>query len=111
MNVGFWMCIILVPFFVIIALVFYIGKEKATCLLAGFNNLPKQERLLYDRARIARDNAKDFLIWAVVMLSGAVGSWLISEYAASLAYLVWLVLLFKDMHLDARKAYEKYLLK
>lgn len=111
MNFGFWVCMVLVPFFAVLALIFYMGKEKATMLLAGFNTLPKKERVLYDRARMARDTAKDFTVWTLVMLVGALVSQWISPYASIVAYLIWFVLLFKDMHLDARKAFQKYLLK
>lgn len=110
-NFGFWVCMVLVPFFAVLALIFYMGKEKATMLLAGFNTLPKKERVLYDRARMARDTAKDFAVWTLVMLVGALVSQWISPYAAIVAYVIWFVLLFKDMHTDARKAFEKYLLK
>ena len=110
MNIGFWSCMMLVPFFALFALIFYIGKEKATGLLAGFNNLPEKERALYDRARMAKDSAGDFAVWALIMFIGALVSQWISPYAI-VAYVVWVVLLFKDMHLDARKAFEKYLLK
>lgn len=111
MNIGFWSCMMFVPFFAVFALIFYIGKEKVTGLLAGFNNLPEKERALYDRARMAKDSARDFAVWALIMFIGALVSQWISQYAAIVAYVVWLVLLFKDMHLDARKAFEKYLLK
>ena len=111
MNIGFWSCMILVPFFGALALIFCIGKEKATGLLAGFNDLPEKERALYDRARMAKDSAGDFAVWALIMFIGALVSQWISTYAAIVAYVVWLVLLFKDMHLDARKAFQKYLLK
>lgn len=111
MNIGFWLCIILAPFFAVLALIFYIGKEKATRLLAGFNSLPEKERALYDRARMAKDSARDFLVWTLVMLVGALAAQCITPYAAVVAYVVWFVLLFKDMHLDARKAFGKYLRK
>lgn len=111
MNIGFWMCIILVPFFGGMALIFYFGKEHAANLLSGFNAMPEWERMRYDRAWIARDTARDFGIWTGVMAAGALASWLISSHAAIFAYIVWLGLCFKDFHLDARKAYKKYLLK
>ena len=111
MNIGFWACMIMVPFFAIMAFIFFIGKEKTTILLAGFNALPKKEQALYDRARMANDTAKDFAVWTLVMLVGALVSLWISPYAAVVAYMVWFVLLFKDMHIDARKAFQKYLLK
>ena len=60
---------------------------------------------------MAKDSAGDFAMWALIMFIGALVSQWISQYAAMVAYVVWLVLLFKDMHLDARKAFERYLLK
>ena len=50
------------------------------------------------------------LPWAAVMLAGAAGSRFISGYFAVAAYVVWIVLFFREVHLDARKAFEKYLL-
>ena len=49
-------------------------------------------------------------VWAAVMLAGAAGSRFISGYFAVAAYVVWIVLFFREVHLDARKAFEKYLL-
>ena len=49
MNIGFWACMILVPFFAIMALIFYTGKEKAAMLIAGFNALPKKEQAEKDK--------------------------------------------------------------
>ncbi len=45
------------------------------------------------------------------MLIGAVLSFFITPYMAIPAYVIWLVLFFKEVHLDARKAFEKYLIK
>lgn len=40
--------------------------------------------------------------------TGAICSYFISMYIAIVAYLIWLVLFFKEVHLDAEKAFEKY---
>lgn len=110
MNIGFWMCAVLVPCFGIMASVFGIGKEKTAILISGFNTLPKEEQSRYDRVHMARDMRNTCLVWTIDMLFGAVGAWLVSGYSAIIAYAVWIVLFFKEVHLDARKAFSKYLL-
>lgn len=110
MKIGFWMCFVVACGFGVLALIFGIGKEKTAILISGFNTLPKEEQSRYDRAYMARDMRNKLLAWAIVMLLGAAGSWLISGYSAVVAYAVWIVLLFKEVHLDARKAFCKYLL-
>ena len=106
--VGFYACIIMVPFFWLMAVFFAVGKERAANWLSGFHWLPEEEKARYDRKRMAADTRNDFLLWGGIMLLGAACSLWISEYAAAAAYGVWLVLLFKDVHLDTEKAFEKY---
>lgn len=108
MELGFWMCIVLVFGFAAIGLLFGILKEKAAVLVSGFNSIPEKERDSYDKAGIARDVRNSCFLWAAVMLAGAAGSLFWSGYFAVAAYLVWIVLFFRDVHLDARKAFEKY---
>lgn len=108
--IGFGMCMALALCFVLMAVIFAVLKEKSTKLISGFNGFPKYEQERYDRARMAKDMRNDFALWAVIMLVGAVGSYVISGYVAVVAYVVWLILFFKGVHLDAHKAFEKYLL-
>ena len=110
MNIGFLACIIMVPCFVIIALIFAIGKEKSAILISGFNSLPKKERDQYDQAQMAADMRNSFALWSLIMLIGAIAS-LISAYFAITAYIVWIILFFREVHLDAHKAFDKYLIK
>lgn len=111
MNLGAWMCIVLALCFAVFGLLFGILKERAAIFVSGFNTLPKEERKLYDRAHLARDMRNMFYLWAVVMLVGAAGAWLLTGFFAAVAYLVWIVLFFREVHLDARKAFEKYKIK
>ena len=106
--IGFWMCIVLVPVFTGLGLLFACGKEHAAGLLAGFNELPAREQANYDRAWIARDFRDIYLLSAAAMLVGALGSLCVSGFFAIAAYAVWLFLQFRDFHWDARKAYAKY---
>ena len=46
MLIGFYMCIILVPCFAVLALVFAVFKEKSVKLISGFNTLPKWQRTI-----------------------------------------------------------------
>lgn len=110
MNIGFLMCGIMVPCFAIISLVFAIGKEKSAILISGFNSLPKQQRDQYDQTKMAADMRNSTALWALIMLIGALAS-LIWAYLVIAAYVVWIVLFFKDVHFDVHKAFDKYLLK
>ena len=107
MNLGFYSCIVLVLPLWILAAIFGIFKEKATNFLSGFNTLPDYEKEQYDRAWMAREERNNFLLWGSIMLVGAMVS-LVWAYAAIIAYLVWLILFFKDVRLDAREAFKKY---
>lgn len=109
MNIGVWLCIVLVPCFAVIGILFGIFKEKSAKFVSGFNSLPKAEQELYDKSYLARDMRNSCLLWALIMLIGTVGSLFLSGYFAILAYAVWGVLFFKDVHIDAHKAFKKYL--
>ena len=107
MGLGFYFCIVMVPVFWIFALVFGVLKERAAKLLSGFNTLPEYEQEQYDKVWMARDERNNFLLWGGIMFAGAVGS-LVWPYAAVPAYCLWLILFFKGVRLDARKAFQKY---
>ena len=111
MNIGFWMCIVLVPGFFIIGLLFGIFKDKAAKFVSGFNSLSEKEQELYDKAAISRDIRNSCFIWTSVMLIGALVSLFLTPYFAIIAYIVWGILFFKDLHFDVHKAFDKYLIK
>lgn len=106
--IGFYMCIMMAVIFFLIALFFALGKERAANWLSGFHSLPEEERVKYDRKRMAADTRRDFLLWGAIMLAGALVSLWISGYGAAAAWAVWLVLFFKNVHLDEEKAFGKY---
>lgn len=110
MNIGAWMCGVLVLPFAIVGLLFGLFKEKATKFVAGFNTFSEQEQALYDRAAISRDIRNQCFLWSAVMLVGTILSLVFTPYLAIPTFIVWGVLFFKDMHVDVHKAYEKYLL-
>ena len=111
MNIGVYACGILVIPFSAVGVLFALLKDKAAILVSGFNTLPKKEQALYDRAGISRDVRNQCFIWSAIMLLGALLSFFLTAYMAIPAFIIWLVLLFKDVRLDAHKAFENYLLK
>ena len=82
MNIGFWLCEVLVIPFVIIGVLFAIFKEKAAKFVSGFNSLPKEEQALYDKTHISRDIKNQCFTWAGIMLVGAVLSYFLTPYMA-----------------------------
>lgn len=108
---GSIMCGILCVVFLLFALLFTLLKEKGAMLVSGFNSMPKEERALYDMAKISQDQRNAFLIWAIILGIGAVLSYCFTQYIAILSVVVWLVVFFKDVHLDTEKAFGKYRMK
>ena len=111
MNIGMIVCLIMAGLFCILAIIFTLLKDKGAMLISGFNTLPKWKQEKYDRKRMAKDYRNHFALWSVIMLIGALGSWFLSGYFAVGAYIVWLVLFFREVHMDAEKAFAKYEIK
>lgn len=109
MNIGFWLCTSLSIIFLILAIPFAILKEKAAKYVSGFSALPTKKQALYDKELISRDMRNRCFIWMIIMFVGAILSYVLSPYMAIPAFLIWLILFFKDVHFDAHKAFEKYL--
>lgn len=110
MNMGVYLCGVLVIPFALVGALFGIFKEKAAVFVSGFNTLPKKEQARYDRAGISRNVRNQCLLWSAIMLAGAALSYFVTPYMAIPAFAIWLVLFFRDVHLDARRAFEKYLI-
>ncbi|MEE1410727.1 MAG: DUF3784 domain-containing protein [Bulleidia sp.] len=102
-------CLIMAIIFAVTGLVFAIGKEKAAILVSGFNSLSKEEQQSYDTARISKDMRNQCWTWAVVLTCGAFLTYYVSSFMSVVAMVVWLCLFFKEVHLDAYTAFEKYL--
>lgn len=111
MNTGCSVCGSFCSVFLIFALIFALLKGKASLLISGFNTLSKEQKASYDKERMCRDHRNSFLIWSAIFGIGAILSHFISQYAAPVAFIVWSIIFFKDVHLDAEKAFRKYKLK
>lgn len=109
MNIGFVACIILAVLFLIIGIVFALLKEKGAKYVSGFCTLNHPEK--YDKAYISLDMRNQCFTYALILFLGAILSYFISAIIAIPTYVLWGILFFKSVHLDAEKAFEKYLIK
>ena len=108
MEIGFWICTLPAVLFLVVGILFAVGREKAVKWVSGFNTLPQSQQEQYDRAAISRDMRNQCFLWAAVLFAGAVLSCLISPFMAIPAWISWLVLFFREVHLDPEKAFDKY---
>lgn len=111
MNIGFYACLILAIIFGILTFVFFLLKDKGAILISGFNSLSKRDREFYDVAKLSRDQRNTMFIWTIIMCVGALFSLFISQYFAVIAYVIWLIVFFKDVHFNTEKAFGKYKIK
>lgn len=108
MNTGFIACGGACLLFLLFALIFTIFKEKSAILISGFNSMPKEKRELYDKEKLSKDQRNACFIWAAIQGIGAVLAYCVSQYMAIAAFVIWLIVFFKDVHLDEHKAFDKY---
>lgn len=101
-------CLVFAGIFILMGILFAVLKEKGAMLISGFNTMPKEERELYDRKSMSRDMRNSLLLWAGVLGAGGILALFFGWFWAAGAGAVWLVLFFREVHLDARKAFEKY---
>ena len=109
MNIGFVTCIVLAILFLIIGIIFSLLKDKGAKYVSGFSTLNHPEK--YDKAYISLDMRNQCFIYSLILFLGAILSYFISAYIAIPTYIIWGIVFFKSVHLDAEKAFEKYLIK
>lgn len=109
MNIGFVAGIILAVLFLVLGIIFALLKEKGAYFVSGFRTLNHPEK--YDKAYISLDMRNQCFTYALILFLGAILSYFISAIIAIPTYVLWGILLFKSVHLDAEKAFEKYLIK
>ena len=109
MNVGFMACITLAVLFLVLGIMFALLKEKGAYFVSGFRTLNHPEK--YDKAYISRDMRNQCFIYFVILSIGAILSYFISAVISIPTYIIWAIVFFKSVHLDAEKAFEKYLIK
>lgn len=107
-HVGMIICLVLAASFGLLAVLFTCLGEKGAMLISGFNTLPEEERKKYDKKRMCREQRNAFALWCLICLAGGILSRLLGGYMAVLALAVWLIVFFKDVHIDAKKAFARY---
>jgi len=108
MNIETIICLMLAVFFGIISVIFALLREKGAMLISGFNTLQKEEREKYDKKKMSTDMRNSLFLWSTILFSGAILGYFISKYCAIVSIVIWLIVFFKDFHIDAEKAFEKY---
>ena len=108
MYIGAITCLLVATIFGVMAIIFTILKEKGAMLISGFNSLPNEQRVNYDRLKMSKDMRNSLLLWFGIFAVGAILCYFFTPYIAIIAFVVWLILFFKEVHLDTEKAFEKY---
>ena len=108
MNLGVIICLILAVNLSILSSVFALLQEKSAILISGFNSISKDEREKYDKKKMSIDMRNSLFIWAIILFLGAISSYYISKYCAIISIIIWLIIFFKDVHMDSEKAFSKY---
>ena len=108
MNIGAIICLILAVFFGIISIIFALLKEKGAILISGFNTMSKEEQEKYDKKKMSIDMRNSLFLWSIILFLGAILAYFISKYCAIISIFIWLIIFFKDVHIDLEKAFEKY---
>ncbi len=109
MNILTIACFVLALPFGIMSFIFALLNEKGAILISGFNTLPKEERERYDKLQMSLDTRNSLFLWFGILLLGGVLSYFISKYIAIIAMGIWIILFFKDVHIDPDKAFAKYI--
>ena len=94
--------------FLIFTIIFAVRKEKACKLISGFNFFTEAQQAQYDKAQLARDYFKLFRTLTIVVFAGAVLCLVLGWPAFVAAIAAMLFLVFRDFHINAEKAFEKY---
>ena len=76
MNIGFWLCGVLVVPFAVIGVLFAILKERAAKYVSGFNSLSKEEQALYDFLDKINEQGIKFALSNVLEHKGKVNEFL-----------------------------------
>lgn len=100
--------LIMAGLFGLLGMIFLIFKEKACGLISGYNFKSRKEREEYDEVSLSKDERNFFFICAIIFLIGAVISIFIGPLSFWIAFVVWLVYFFKNVHFDSEKAFAKY---
>ena len=108
MNIGVAACGLAMLLFIAFGAVFALLKGRAAMLISGFNTLSAIEREQYDTDAMARAMRNSCFQWAAIMALGCLASYLLSPYLAIAAYVVWLVLFFRDVRSNPSDAFGKY---
>lgn len=103
MNIGVRTCLLLGVSFSVLSIIFALLKEKGVNLISEFNTMTKDEQEKYDKMKLSIDMRNSLLLWAIILLIGAILAYFISKYCAILAIVIWLIIFSKMFILIQKK--------
>ena len=89
-HIGTIICVLMAITMLLISLPFFIGREKAAGLVAGFNTLSEEEQKQYDKKKISKGHAIIFVVSSIIFVVGT-GLSLLNQWLALISFLVWLL--------------------
>lgn len=93
--------------FFIVALIFFIFKNKACILIGGYNCIPKAQRKNYDELKLSKDFKTTFFKYSLIFLLGSIGCVLVSDWCFWISLTIWLIYFLKNVSFD-NKIFDKY---
>ena len=101
-------CLIVACIFAVLWYFFSLLKGKAAIFISGFNSFSKEKREKYDMDRMVKDQADSFALWTVVLFAGFILGLTVHAFCSAFLFVTWVLIFFRDVHLDADEAFEKY---
>ncbi|HZK33372.1 MAG TPA: DUF3784 domain-containing protein [Tissierellaceae bacterium] len=100
--------IMMAVMFFLFGLLFAVLKEKGASLIAGYNFKSKEERKKYNEKEMSRDMRNRFFIYSLIFFLGTVATYMWGKVWFWIAFVLWLIYFFKDVHIDDEKSFGKY---
>lgn len=86
----------------------FAAQGKGSDFYLWLQFLFQRKREKYDMDRMVKDQADSFALWTVVLFAGFILGLTVHAFCSAFLFVTWVLLFFKDVHLDADEAFEKY---
>lgn len=100
--------LVMMILFFIIRLIFTYFKDKACILISDYNFKSKKQCKQYDEKQLSTDTRNQCFLYSLIFLRGSITTYLINSYCFWITLVIWLVIFFKRVHFNDKKAFGKY---